>query len=319
MLNKFIRDFVEGDQVVGFFVLRKKETKVKKDGSPYLSLELGDRTDRIRGTLWESSPDLASQFNVGDILKIQGFVTSYQEELYIKIEKIRKAVAQDNIDLKQFLPETDKDVRILSLRLFSIIDSLQSPVIKKLLRNIFDDIDFKNKFLQAPAAKLWHQNYIGGLLEHTLQVTEICDKVLVYYKNINRDILIAGSLLHDIGKVFELSMEGFIDYSDKGRLIGHVMMGYEYVARKISDLPELSEPIANQILHIILSHHGEKAQGAPVVPMTLEAMIMHGADYLDSQASAFVRIIQKEKDSGSKWSKYVNLIDRYIYMGEDKK
>lgn len=319
MLNKFIRDFAEGDQVLSFFIVRKKETKLKKDGSPYLSLELGDKTDRIRGTLWESSPEMANQFNVGDVLKIQGVVTSYQEELYIKIDKIRKAVAQDNIDLKQFLPETDKDIRILSLRLFTIIDSLQSAVIKKLLRNIFDDIEFKNKFLQAPAAKLWHQNYIGGLLEHTLQVTEICDKVLVYYKNVNRDILIAGSLLHDIGKVFELSMEGFIDYSDKGRLLGHVMMGYEYVARKISDLPELPEPVANQILHIILSHHGEKDQGAPVVPMTLEAMIMHGADYLDSQASAFVRIIQKEKDAGSKWSKYVNLIDRYIYMGEDKK
>jgi 3'-5' exoribonuclease len=319
MLSKFIRDFVEGEQVVGFFILRKKEIKSKKDSSPYLSLELGDRTDRIRGTLWEGTPELANQYNAGDILKIQGLVTSYQEELYIKIDKMRKAVPQDNVDLKQFLPETDKDVRILTLRLFSIIDSLHSAVIKKLLHYIFDDIDFKNKFLQAPAAKLWHQNYIGGLLEHTLQVTEICDKVLVYYKNVNRDILIAGALLHDIGKVFELSMEGFIDYSDKGRLIGHVMMGYEYAARKIAELPELPEATANQILHIILSHHGEKDQGAPVVPMTLEAMITHGADYLDSQASAFVRIIQKEKELGTKWSKYVNLIDRYIYLGEEKK
>jgi len=314
--QKLIKNFEVGELVVSFFILRKKEIKLKKDGSPYLSLELGDRSGRIRGTLWDNAQAISKGLRVGNIVKIKGIISSYRDELYITVEKIRISVAQDNIEPQHFLPESEKDIRIMTLKLFSVIDSLKLSYVKKLLHLVFDDIDFKNRFAMAPAAKLWHQNYLGGLLEHTLQVIDICDKVITNYPDAQRDILIAGAALHDLGKVFELSTHGFIDYSTKGRLIGHVAMGYEFVAKKIAQIDEFPETIANQILHIILSHHGIKEQGAPVVPQTLEAMILHGADYLDSQASAFVRIIREEKESGEKWSKYVNLIDRFIYLGE---
>lgn len=317
MVGKTIHDLKNGESVSLFFVIRKKDLKNKKDGEPFLNLEFGDKSGRISGRVWDNARVVHDSLDIGKIVKVEGKVTSYRDELYITVQQIRAAVAEDNVDQSQFLPETDKNLRILNLRLFSFINSLSKPYIKELLHLIFDDIEFKNRFMKAPAAKLWHQNYLGGLLEHTLQVTDICDKVLANYPGVKRDILIAGALLHDIGKVDELSIDGFIDYSDEGRLLGHIVMGYELVAQKIAQVQNFPKPAANQILHIILSHHGLKEQGAPVVPMTLEAMIMHGADYLDSQASAFTRIIHKEKDSGGKWSKYVNLINRYLYLGEN--
>jgi len=315
--TKLIHDLQLGDQVLSFFVLRKKELKVKKDGEPFLSVELGDKSGRIRGTAWENAQTYYSTVEVGNIVKLKGVVASFRDENYINIERLRKVLPEDNVDASQFIQRSSQDSRILSLRLFSVIDGLSHPAVKKLLHLIFDDINFKNKFIQAPAAKHWHQNYLGGLLEHTLQVVDICEKVLKNYENVQRDILISGALLHDVGKVVELSTDGFIDYSVKGRLLGHTVIGYQFVASKIDQINDLPEHIGTQILHLILSHHGIKEQGAPVVPMTLEAIILHAADYLDSQASAFMRIIQNEKEPGKKWSKYVNLIDRYIYLGED--
>lgn len=319
MLTKQIKNLEVSNQVLSFFVLRKKELKIKKDGEPYLSVELGDQTGRIRGTIWDNAKTTYSSVELGNIVKIQGIVASFREEKYINIEKLRKSLPQDNVDLGLLMPKTTKDVRIMTLRLFSIIDSLTTSHIKKLLHLVFDDINFKNRFVQAPAAKLWHQNYLGGLLEHTLQVVDVCEKVMSNYEGVQRDVLIAGALLHDIGKVFEFSIDGFIDYSDRGRLVGHITMGYQYVTEKIGQLNNFPEDTASQIQHLILSHHGLRDHGAPVVPMTLEAMLLHCADYLDSQASAFVRIIQDEKEPGKKWSKYVNLIDRFIYMGDDEK
>lgn len=318
MKQKKISLLENGDAITSFFVLRDKEIKTKKDGAPFLSLELGDASGRIRGTMWDNAQAGYAIADVGNIIKVQGVVATYRDEMYITVEKFRKSQPQDNVELSDLLPETKKDVRIMTLRLFTIIDSLKSTPIKKLLHLIFDDINFKNKFAKAPAAKLWHQNYLGGLLEHTLQVVDICEKVLSNYEGVKRDILIAGALLHDIGKVYELSVEGFIDYSDKGRLIGHIVMGHHFVASRIEQITDFPEIVANQILHLILSHHGQKENGAPIVPLTLEAMILHGADYLDSQCSAFTRIIQNEKEPGKNWSKYVNLIDRYIYLGGDE-
>lgn len=318
MQSKLIHELKSGDHITTFFILRKKEIKIKKDsGEHYASFEFGDSSGRIRGTLWDNVKKITALFDVGDIVKVQGLVTTYGDTKYINVQKIRKAIQQDNVDKSQFLPRTEKDTRVLMLRLFSIIDSLKDEKIKRLLNLIFDDIGFKNEFAKAPAAKLWHHNYLGGLLEHTLNVVDICDKVMGNYESVNRDILISGALLHDIGKVAELTTEGFIDYSDQGRLLGHTSIGFQMVAQKISAINDFPEQIANQIQHLILSHHGQKEQGAPVVPMTLEAIILHCADYLDSQANAFLRIIKKEKDTEKKWSKYVNLIDRFIYLGDN--
>ena len=317
MATKLINELEAGDSVLSFFVVRSKEMRTRKDGTPFLSLELGDKSGRIRGTVWDNAPATNAAIGIGNIVKVKGVVTSYRDEIYINIERVRKAVPDDSVEKGQFIPTTTADTRILSLRMFSVIDSLKDVHIKKLLHLIFDDISFKNKYIQAPAAKLWHQNYLGGLLEHTLQVVDICEKVLSNYRNVKRDILIAGAILHDIGKVTELSTDGFIDYSEKGRLIGHTVIGHHFVASKINQITDFPEKVANQLLHLILSHHGSQEQGAPVVPLTLEAIILHCADYLDSQASAFVRIIESEKEPGKTWSKYVNLINRYIYLGDD--
>jgi len=193
---------------------------------------------------------------------------------------------------------------------------IKNPMLQKLLKLFFTDKDFTDRFCKAPGGKLWHHAYLGGLLEHTLSVI-IISKFFIhhYHDSVNGDLLLAAAFLHDVGKIEEFSTYGFVDYSTPGRLIGHITIGVNMVMEKISQLPNFPEQLKQQLIHCILSHHGQKDRGSPVVPMTLEALILNFADDLDSSVAAFQRIMAKEKEPGKVWSNYVNLIDRFIYLG----
>ena len=198
------------------------------------------------------------------------------------------------------------------------IKSITNSHLSKLLNHIFNNQQIKEKFIYAPAAKLWHHNYIGGLLEHTLSLVLLCDKIQQQYSSINRDLLIAAALLHDLGKITEFETKGFINYSTEGRLLGHITITTQVVVENIKHVPDFPGKLKQQLLHCILSHHGQKENGSPVVPMTMEAIILSMADELDAKLGAFTRIMKKEKEPGKVWSNYVNLLDRFLYLGEDE-
>lgn len=319
MNGKLIKEFKAGDRITSFFVVRKKELRTKKgSGEVYLALELGDSSGRINGTLWEDIERVAEEIKVGDPIKVQGTVVNYGEELVLNIERIRKAREDDGVKRADFLPRSEKDLDELLNRLRDRISRLKNPFLKRLLDSFFTDKDFLDHFIPAPAGKLWHHNRLGGLLEHTLSVVEICDYVGGQYDLVDKDLLLAGAILHDIGKVSEYdTSSGFIEYSDEGRLLGHIVIGQRMVDEKISQIQGFPPELRKKLIHLILSHHGELEQASPVVPMTLEAIILYYADQLDSKADAFTRIIKGEKEPGKRWSKYVKLIDRFIYLGED--
>jgi len=172
------------------------------------------------------------------------------------------------------------------------------------------------KLKVAPGGKLWHHSLVGGLLKHTLLVTELCEKAASMYRLVKRDLLLAGALLHDVGKLTQYKTEGFIDYTDEGRLIGHVVSGYDILSKKIEKIKDFPPSLSLQLKHLILSHQGELELASPVVPQTIEAIILHYADQMDAKADAFTRIIEKHKALGEKWSSWVPLIRRYIYAGE---
>jgi 3'-5' exoribonuclease len=319
--SKTIREMVSGDRVTGFFVVRKKELKTKKDGSPYLLLALGDSTGRIPATLWNNVTPVHESVQMGDIVKVRGAVGTYNNALQFSVERIRKAELSDNIDKKAFIPRGDVNTESLIQHLTETLDSVKNPHLRRLLEGIFKESDWIDRFREAPGGKLWHHAYMGGLLEHTMAVVRVCETMAQLYPMADRDMLISGALLHDIGKLEEYGFDrGFIDYTDEGRLWGHISIGAQRVRAFIEDLEE-KEPfpseLKKQIIHLILSHQGELEHGSPVLPQTLEAMILYYADEMDSKANALKHIIERDSEPDRKWSDYVNLLNRFIYLKDN--
>ena len=313
---QMIRDLEPGDEAVSFFVLRKKEMKTKYGSNKlYVSLDFGDASGRVRGSVWQDVQSVYKDLAVGDIVKVQFKVVEFSGRLHLQVDKIRKSEDGDNIDVSRLVPVVKKDRQKLLAHLDELIEQVGNSHLNGLLHRVFDDKSTRKSFYDAPAGKLWHHAYLGGLLEHTLSVTDISDRVGQMYPNVNRDLLLAGGLLHDIGKVSSYSYKSLIDYTDEGRLLGHIVQGAQLVEERIKSMGDFPDEVRMQLLHLILSHQGKLEQASPVVPMTLEALILYYADEIDSKANAFLRIRDQQKESGAKWSSYVKLIDRYLYFG----
>ncbi len=315
-----IRELKAGETITSFFVIRKKELKTKKDQTPYLLLDLGDPSGRIPATLWENAQAVYDAVQVGNIVKVKGTIMTYKDAPQISVQKIRKAEPSDNVDTKAFVPQGKLDIDDLTQRLTETIESVKNPFLRHLLDRIFHDPVWLSRFREAPGGKLWHHAYLGGLLEHTLAVVEVCETMTRLYPTAQRDLLITGALLHDIGKIEEYRYDqGFIEYSDEGRLWGHISIGAQRIRVIVEEFekgegfpPELKK----HLLHLVLSHQGKLEHGSPVVPMTLEAMILYYADEVDSKANALVHIMERDEEPGRQWSRYTPVLERFIYMGD---
>jgi 3'-5' exoribonuclease len=317
MKNQFVKNLKVGSELTELFVLRKKELKETFEGQRFLKLELGDKTGRIDGVAWDNPEELYDQAEKGDIVKIKGWVTTYKEVTQIKVERLKKA-SEGETDISDFLPTADKDIDTLFQEFKKVSVTIENKNLNKLMQLILEDRSITEELKKAPGGKLWHHTYVGGLLEHTLKVADICERAAKSYELINRDLLITGALLHDLGKIKGYSGKGFFDYTDEGRLIGHIISGIELVDQKLGKIEDFPADLALQLKHLIISHHGELEFASPVVPMTIEAIILHHADELDAQVNAFSRIIKTQKVKGKRWSDWVNLINRYIYLGEEE-
>jgi 3'-5' exoribonuclease len=316
--GKTISQFEPGETVVGFFALRKKELKTKKDGTPYLALELGDRTGRITAMLWEEAKPAYDSLSIGGAVKVMGTVTAYQDSLQISVGKIRPAVESDGVSPKDFIPKVES-IKPFKDRLVKLIESINHPSLRKLLERFFGDPVWFERFCEAPGGKLWHHAYLGGLLEHTVGVAELCAWFAGRHPEVNPDLLVTGALLHDIGKMDEFKTDGFIEYTDAGRLIGHVSLGAQAVRATLSEFPDFDEALKDPLIHLILSHQGKLEQGSPVLPMTSEAMILYYADELDSKLNALNHIVERDSEPGRRWSRYVPVLERFVFMGDSFK
>ncbi len=316
MKSLFVKDLKPGNEVVDFFVLRKKDIK-EYDGQKFLKLELGDKTGRIDGVAWDNPEQIYDQAEAGEIVKIRGRVTTYKETSQLKVEKLRKA-KQSEFKLSDFLPSSERDADTLFREFENVISSIHDRHLRKLLELLVQDSSMVEGLKRTPGGKLWHHAYLGGLLSHTLNVVQICEKAAGMYDLVNRDLLITGALLHDIGKIDSYSAKGFFDYTDEGRLVGHIVSGEELIASKIEMIEGFPPDLALQLKHLILSHQGQLEFASPVVPQTIEAIVLYYADEMDAKADAFAHIIKTQKIKGKRWSDWVHLIDRYIYLGEEE-
>lgn len=291
---KFIEDFKEDDRILGHYFCCQKHSLKTKTGKTYYSLKLQDKTGTIDGKVWELNNDIQS-FDEKDYIKIDGVVLLYQNSLQLKISKIRKS-SEEEYDEKDYIPTTDKNVDTLSQDLEKLIASVNPPI-KTLLEDILLKDDFVAKhFKTHSAAKTLHHSYMGGLFEHVVSVGQLCDFLSSRYKHVNRDVLICAALLHDIGKVYELSPFPGNDYTDEGELIGHIVIGVEMVSRAAAKIGIPKEEL-NLIKHCIISHHGELEFGSPQKPKTIEAMILHAADTTDSKIKMFEEALDKSKNT----------------------
>lgn len=317
MKTKFVKDLKEGQVIEELFLLKEK---VLRDyaGGQFLTLGLQDKTGTISAVCWEEAARIFEKIPEGTLVQIKGKVSSYKKNLQITIEKISPLEGLDlKIKIADFVPTTDKDIEKMFEDVKKFISSVKNPFFSKLLSAFFNDTNFVETYKTAPAATFWHQAYLGGLLEHSLNVARICDFVLTLYPELNRDLLLTGALLHDIGKIRELQYPIILDYTDAGRLLGHITIQDAWLAEKIKNIPDFPEDLGLQIRHLLLSHHGEREAGSPKRPKTAEAAVLHQADILDAHAAGFTELIKKARLSGKTWSDYIRLIDRYLYAGKD--
>ncbi|MEA3345593.1 MAG: OB-fold nucleic acid binding domain-containing protein, partial [Chloroflexota bacterium] len=286
--EQFVRDLSVDDQVVDFFLVKHKELEWFRDRTrgQFLTLVLMDRTGEILARVWEQGPELAEVFDEGDVVKVQGEVEEYRDRRQIIVERLRLAEPEE-YTLEDFLPSTERDVEAMWRTLERAIEGLENPHLQALCRAVYEDEGFAASFKRAPAARRIHHAYLGGLLEHVAELLVLARPLCRLFPDIDCDLLTSGILLHDIGKVREFTYEREINYSDEGRLLGHVLLSYEMLMGHLACLDDFPQELALRLRHMVLSHHGRYEWGSPRRPKTLEACALHYLDNLDAQVNRF--------------------------------
>ena len=310
--NCTIADLNTGDEFVGFYVMKRCELK-EYDGGSRLDIELSDSTGTLPGVIWDDPLEIREQLNKGDVVKIKGRLGSYREKPQVRIDKIR-LVEQGEYDLESFIPSTPKDIDDLTGRVMSLIDSIRDPHLLELGKLIFNNPQLLQEFTKSPGGMKWHHPYLGGLLEHSVGVAEICDFVAEKHPELNRDLLVLAALLHDVGKIKEYSATTLIDFTDEGRLEGHIVIGERFVRNMCDRIENFPANLRMLLSHLMLSHQGHKEFSSPVVPMIPEGFLLYYADEIDSKLNAVGRIVQKVRDEDKSWSDFNRIINRFIYV-----
>ncbi|WP_224958349.1 3'-5' exoribonuclease YhaM family protein [Geomonas subterranea] len=312
MLKKTVAEIKDRDIVEAVFLVKEKIVAMAKNGKPYLTLKLMDKTGEVDAKIWDNADQVGSLFDRNDFLAVKGKASVYLGKMQLIVSELKR-VPEESVQLADFLPETASDIEAMVAQLHALVASLTDPDLARLLRSFFEDPELLAQYRTAPAAKGMHHVYLGGLLEHSLAVAKLVDAMVPLYQGLNRDLLVAGALLHDIGKVREMTYLRCFDYSDEGKLIGHITIGVEMLQERIARLPGFPVELAMLLKHMILSHHGQYEYGSPKRPKTLEATILNYLDDLDSKINGIRTHIRKEPDNPSRWTSYHRLYDRYFF------
>ena len=310
--SAYIENLKAGEKVNSSFLVAEKNLAYSQKGAPYLNIRLKDKTGEIDGKVWDNAGEWDGQFKKGDIVQVYGRTLSYKNNLQLSVLELKR-LTDDEIDLTDYFPAAKQVPDEMFSELMTYVETIRTPCLKSLLDAFFDDEKIRPLFKRAPAAKGFHHVYLGGLLEHTLSVTKLLDTATQHYKDVNRDLLLTGGLLHDIGKIYEFDYDRLVQYSDEGRLIGHIVMGVEMVNEKIARIEDFPKTLAMELRHLILSHHGVLEFGSPKRPKTLEALIVHHIDDLDAKVNAFQTFVDDAPEDDTNWTPFHKLLERFIY------
>lgn len=308
----------EGDPISGSLVVERIDLKVSSTNKYFIDIDLRGATAKLNGKVWDNAQAIYNKIKDSKVVTLRGVLTKYKDQFQIKIEKIESYTGDENAFIEQTMPRSVYDLDEMKNEFLGFINSIEDPDLNKLLNEIFSSED-GSKFFKSPAGKSWHHAYLSGLLEHTLEIIKICDLMSTFHKEVKRDILLTGAMLHDFGKIIELSSDPGFDYTDTGKFVGHIVLAVLYVDRIIKEkLPDFSSYLKDQLYHIILSHQGKLEYASPVEPKTIEAIILYQADELSAKTNAYKQAIIKGRNEGNKWTRPLPLANNNsLYIPED--
>jgi 3'-5' exoribonuclease len=304
------------DQV---FLASQKQLRPNRNGNLYLQVELSDRTGSISARMWNASESDYRNFDDGDFVRVEGSTQLYQGGLQLIAANICKA-RYEEVDPADFMPLTPAEIDQLAVRLGEMLRSMTNPQLVTLAECFLMDDEFMQRFMRAPAGVKNHHAYVGGLVEHVVNLMEVAHAVVAFYPAVDANLLLMGAFMHDMGKIYELNYDRGFSYSDEGQLIGHVVMAVSMLEAKVAEAEKLSgEPIAQELVlrlkHMIISHHGEYAYGSPKLPMTLEAVALHHLDNLDAKIHSFHQQMRDDPNVESAWTHYNQGLGRKLFKG----
>ncbi|MGH9476297.1 MAG: 3'-5' exoribonuclease YhaM family protein [Terriglobales bacterium] len=308
--TSFIADLTAEANIVSAFLVLAKEIKQKKDGEPYLDLLLGDRTGQVKAVMWDNVPAVMTSFERDDFVKVKAQVLMYRDKLQLKLERLRR-LEEGDVELSDYLPATKADVGALWAELRQRILAMRNPHLQALLEEVFGDEEIAARFRRAPAAKVLHHAFLGGLLEHVTSLCRLADAVAPNYPWIDADLLLSGILLHDLGKIDELRYERGFSYTTPGQLLGHMVLVLGLVHKKLAALPEFPRELQAVVEHLIISHHGRYEFGSPKLPMFPEALLLHQLDDMDSKMQAMrTQLTEEAALADPDWTSYNRSLER---------
>lgn len=300
---KYISSLREGERINEIYLCKSKQTAMTKAGKPYDNVILQDKTGTLDAKIWDTGSVGIEEFDAMDYVAITGDITSFQGNLQCSIKRARK-VSESEYDPADYLPVSKKDIEEMYKELMALIQSVKNPYLGKLLHMFFDNEEFAKRFKFHSAAKSVHHGFVGGLLEHSLSVAKNCDFFAGNYPVLNRDLLITAAIFHDVGKLKELSVFPENDYTDAGQLLGHIVIGSEWISDAIKKIDGFPIVLANELKHCILSHHGELEFGSPKKPALIEAVALSFADNIDAKMETFTELLSVVPENNTDWQGY---------------
>lgn len=313
----FVKDLEDRQQFHSTFLIKDKTLLVDKKGKSYIGMSIADSSGQIDARIWDNVDSLTHVFQSGDVVKIKGQIQIFQNRKQAVVHKLER-VDSSEINMTDFVTQAARSGEEMFQQLMQYVGEVQNHHIKQLLSDTLTDPEIRSKLLRAPAAKTIHHAYLGGLLEHIISICGVMKALAMHYRlfdvKLNLDFLYFGAIYHDIGKIWELQYESSISYTDRGKLIGHMVMAVELVEKKASRILAFPEDLKVLLKHIILSHHGKLEYGSPKLPMFLEAVLVASIDDLDSKINTIDMFMKSERASGEDWSKFNQMFERYFYL-----
>lgn len=314
MKGCLIKDIKDNQAVEGLFMVREASRGETKSGSPFLSLTLMDASGELSGRVWDNADRYLPQCKPGAIINLRGQSQAYKGVMQLRVDYLEKGEVTAE-EMALFIPSAPGDLKEMLAELTRLAKSIANPPLRDLTLAFLTDRRLSGLFKKAPAAKYMHHAYLGGLLEHTLGVTKLAEAVAALYPAIDRSLLLAGAIMHDLGKLIEFDYESYpYDYSDRGRLVGHTVLGVELLRKLADGINAFPEETLTRLQHLVLSHHGEHAFGAPALPMMLEAFTLHFLDNLDAKANYITGLGRRQEEPGYHWSEFQRNLERFLYV-----
>ena len=309
--SPFVDELKPSETATGTFLVQSKEIRQKKTGEPYLSLVLSDRTGELDAKMWDNVAEVMNAFERDDFVRVKGLLQIYNNRPQFTIHKVQR-VEESAVDLADYLPASQRDPREMLAELRGVAAGMGNAHLRGLVEAVLGDEDVAARLLKAPAAKFIHHAYLGGLLEHILSLCNMCRLAARNYPAVDLDLVLAGAVLHDIGKIYELSYERSFGYTSEGQLLGHIAIGLRLIDRKLELTPDFPARLRTLVEHLVLSHHGALEFGSPKLPMFPEAMLLHYLDDLDAKMECMRTLVENDRQAASHFTPYNHQLERVV-------